>query len=61
MNIKSQSMNGYSNTGVGAEARNYAAGCCSCSCSTCTCTCSASTTTETKNRVRNERGFILLF
>ncbi|EMF0059273.1 listeriolysin S family TOMM bacteriocin [Enterococcus hirae] len=48
MNIKSQSMNGYSNTGVGAEAMNYAAGCCSCSCSTCTCTCSASTATETK-------------
>ncbi|EPP0902199.1 listeriolysin S family TOMM bacteriocin [Listeria monocytogenes] len=34
-------MNGYSNTGVRAEAMNYAAGCC-------TCTCSASTATETK-------------
>ncbi|MFD1901059.1 listeriolysin S family TOMM bacteriocin [Enterococcus termitis] len=41
-------MNGYSNTGVRAEAMNYAAGCCTCSCSTCTCTCSASTATETK-------------
>ncbi|WP_413518186.1 listeriolysin S family TOMM bacteriocin [Carnobacterium maltaromaticum] len=45
MDIKSQSVNSYSNNSIGSTAMNYAAGCCSCSCSTCTCTC-ASTATE---------------
>lgn len=37
MNIKAQSVNGYSNNAIGSEAMNYAAECYSCS--TCTYTC----------------------